>query len=103
MRETAARHGFLEIMERHTWFCFTPRGRAPCGLCNPCHFTILEGMGHRLPAAARLRHMMLRGTKDACRRVAKAVLRHGRVRRTSKASHGAQAPLVPSPGTPGEG
>ncbi len=39
----------------HTWFCHRPRNGRPCGICLPCSFALEEGMGHRLPIAARIR------------------------------------------------
>jgi hypothetical protein len=54
MQEQARRQGFAEILE-FTWFCHHPRGRQPCGLCSPCVQTAMEGLGRRLPPAARFR------------------------------------------------
>jgi hypothetical protein len=73
MQRIAAERGFLHIMEQ-TWFCFTPvRGR-PCGVCNPCHYTIQEGLGRRMPRAARIRHL-LRPVSRPFRRVYEKVAR----------------------------
>ncbi len=73
MQRIAAARGFLHIMEQ-TWFCFTPvRGR-PCGVCNPCHYTIQEGLGRRMPRAARVRHL-LRPVSRPFRRVYDKVAR----------------------------
>lgn len=55
MKAEAERHGFIEALEK-AWFCYTPIDRAPCGLCNPCRYTIEENMGYRLPAKALRRH-----------------------------------------------
>lgn len=47
--------GFHELMEL-TWFCHNPRpDGTPCGECNPCMYTIEEGLGRRLPFASRVR------------------------------------------------
>lgn len=55
MRAEARHAGFDDIMEL-TWFCHRPvRGEA-CGVCNPCIYTIQEGLGDRLPASARRRY-----------------------------------------------
>ncbi|RWZ51337.1 hypothetical protein EQV77_16875 [Halobacillus fulvus] len=49
MKEQAEKEDFLHIMEE-TWFCHTPKKNGePCGLCNPCKYTIEEGMGYRIP------------------------------------------------------
>lgn len=56
MEEEARARGVLDIMDR-TWFCHnpTPDGQ-PCGVCNPCTYTIEEGLARRLPEAALRRH-----------------------------------------------
>lgn len=55
MREHAARHGFLDILEL-SWFCHKPRaGDVPCGICNPCRDAVAEGVGYRLPRSSRIR------------------------------------------------
>jgi len=56
MAKCAKENGFFELMKL-TWFCHQPdaKGR-PCGICNPCHFTIWEGLGWRLPLRRRVRH-----------------------------------------------
>lgn len=55
MKAEAERHGFIEALEK-SWFCYSPIDQAPCGLCNPCRYTIEEGMEYRLPAKALRRH-----------------------------------------------
>lgn len=55
MRDLAKAHGFLTILEK-SWFCHEPRGGMPCGMCNPCAYTVEEGMGYRLPRDARFRY-----------------------------------------------
>lgn len=55
MREQAKNYGFLDVLEK-SWFCFNPIGNKPCGLCNPCIYTLEEGMGYRLPRDAILRY-----------------------------------------------
>lgn len=61
MRDAAARHGFLDILEL-SWFCHSPRGDLknpqPCGLCNPCKDAVAEGVGYRLPAGVRLKQRL---------------------------------------------
>jgi hypothetical protein len=56
MEEHARRDGFLDIMDR-TWFCHTPtRDGHPCGVCNPCIYTVAEGLGRRLPSSSLRRN-----------------------------------------------
>jgi hypothetical protein len=59
MAEIAQLHGFANLMEK-TWFCHHPdrKGR-PCGLCNPCVYTIQEGLARRVPTTSRLRGTIL--------------------------------------------
>ena len=55
MERVARERGFADVLEL-TWFCHRPTldGR-PCGDCNPCRYTIREGLGRRLPLRSRLR------------------------------------------------
>ncbi|HEU4653104.1 MAG TPA: hypothetical protein VFS47_03910 [Steroidobacteraceae bacterium] len=55
MREEARLHGFEDLMLL-TWFCHRPRRGQPCGTCNPCIYTIDEGLGDRIPPLSRLRY-----------------------------------------------
>lgn len=55
MRDLANTHGFRAILEQ-SWFCHQSRTGIPCGICNPCVYTIEEGMGYRLPQEALLRY-----------------------------------------------
>lgn len=50
MQAIAHEHGFADVLEM-TWFCHEPRtnGR-PCGVCNPCLHTRMDGLGRRVPA-----------------------------------------------------
>jgi hypothetical protein len=41
-----------------TWFCHRPIRGEPCGVCNPCIYTIQEGLGVRVPASGRRRYRM---------------------------------------------
>jgi hypothetical protein len=66
MLGAARQAGFAHLMNL-TWFCHTPLFGQPCGVCNPCAYTIQEGLAHRLPRAARFRY--------AIRPVAKRVRR----------------------------
>lgn len=51
--ETISRErGWTDIMGL-TWFCHRPRGKSPCGTCNPCLYTVEEGLGWRIPLHRR--------------------------------------------------
>ena len=51
--QIAKEHGWTQIMEM-TWFCHKPINGKPCGLCNPCKYTIEEGLAWRIPTYRRL-------------------------------------------------
>jgi 7-cyano-7-deazaguanine synthase in queuosine biosynthesis len=54
MSAIANKHGWGNIMDM-TWFCHTPTNNmSPCGKCNPCQYTIEEGLGCRIPVRNRL-------------------------------------------------
>ncbi len=55
MKKEAEEHGFIEIMHK-TWFCHRPVNNEACGSCNPCVYTIEEGMGYRLSKSAMKRY-----------------------------------------------
>lgn len=38
----------------HSWFCFEPLNDTPCGVCNPCVYTIQEGMSKRFNFRGKL-------------------------------------------------
>jgi hypothetical protein len=57
MRDEARRAGFEEIMA-YTWFCHRPIDGEPCGVCNPCIYTIEEGLGDRIPARSMRRYRL---------------------------------------------
>ena len=59
MRDMARTQGLLPLMLR-TWFCHSPQGDVPCGRCNPCVYTVDEGLAERLPAAAMRRYRLRR-------------------------------------------
>jgi len=42
-----------------TWFCFNPINGRPCGICNPCKYSIGEGMRWRFTKMALLRYKLL--------------------------------------------
>lgn len=54
MDEEARQRGWQPLMGM-TWFCHRPRKDAqPCGHCNPCLYTIEEGLGWRIPRSQRM-------------------------------------------------
>jgi len=57
MRAEARHAGFEEFMEL-TWFCHRPVRGEPCGVCNPCIYTIQEGLADRVPASGRRRYRL---------------------------------------------
>jgi hypothetical protein len=52
MAKHAAAAGYGPVLEL-TWFCHRPWRGKPCGYCNPCRFTIDEGLGRRVPLIRR--------------------------------------------------
>lgn len=54
--QSEARDGGFEAIMKLTWFCHRPRRGQPCGTCNPCIYTIEEGLGERVPPSGRLRY-----------------------------------------------
>ena len=59
MREIARQRGFDKLLNL-TWFCHTPENGKPCGLCNPCLYTIEEGLIERIPPEHRGRRPPLK-------------------------------------------
>lgn len=55
MKKKAEECGFIDIMNM-TWFCHTPINNAPCGICNPCCYTIEEGLDYRFSPKALMRN-----------------------------------------------
>src|SRR5690606_2634206 len=51
MKKEAEEGGVIDLMNR-TWFCYFPVNGEPCGICNPCVYSIDEGMGYRFNKAA---------------------------------------------------
>ena len=44
-----------------TWFCHTPKNNQPCGHCNPCRYTIEEGMAYRFSKKALISYKIHTG------------------------------------------
>ena len=60
MASISANQGWEEIMGM-TWFCHSPtRSMKPCGRCNPCVYTINEGLGWRIPASSQISAIFIR-------------------------------------------
>jgi len=57
MRDEACRAGFEDIMA-YTWFCHRPIDGEPCGVCNPCIYTIEEGLAERIPPRGMRRYRL---------------------------------------------
>lgn len=55
MKEEYARLGCEDIINL-TWFCYSPVNGQSCGLCNPCIYTIEEGLYWRFSATALKRY-----------------------------------------------
>lgn len=55
MKKTAEINGYLHIMNK-TWFCYRPVDGQPCGECNPCIYTIEEGLRYRFSKQAIKRY-----------------------------------------------
>ncbi|MCA0932388.1 hypothetical protein LCM02_07985 [Lutimonas saemankumensis] len=55
MKLWAESMGLLDIMNM-TWFCHHPKNNAPCGVCNPCIYTIEEGLIYRFSKRALRRY-----------------------------------------------
>lgn len=55
MKQFYIENGYRDVMNM-TWFCYSPIKGKPCGKCNPCRYTILEGMGERFTATAKVRY-----------------------------------------------
>lgn len=53
MARVAIEQGLDKIMNM-TWFCHTPIKGNPCGKCNPCTYTIKEGLGWRVAPRRRI-------------------------------------------------
>lgn len=59
----ADRAGLTQLLDDHTWFCFTPENGKPCGTCRPCRFMVKDGLGHRIPRSGHLRYAVQEARK----------------------------------------
>lgn len=63
MERLAKKHGFLNLLNQ-TVFCHNPRASGkPCGYCNPCRYTMEEGLARRIPLLPRLKFYIKRFLK----------------------------------------
>jgi hypothetical protein len=62
MRDLAKQYGYITALEK-AWFCYHPVNGKPCGTCNPCIYTIEEGMSYRFPKSSLLRYRLRHATK----------------------------------------
>jgi len=75
MARVATEYGWNEVMHM-TWFCHRPgKDQQPCGRCNPCLYTIEEGLGWRIPKANRMTSAVYRTFVHPFKAPAKALLR----------------------------
>lgn len=75
MERVAAEYGWNDVMHM-TWFCHRPRrDQLPCGRCNPCLYTIEEGLGWRIPTSSRMTSAVYRTFVHPFKGPAKALLR----------------------------
>lgn len=62
MKNYYLEYGYKEIMDL-TWFCFSPINGKPCGKCNPCIYTIEEGLKERFTRMALLRYYVTKAKR----------------------------------------
>ena len=55
MKEEYRKYGCDDIKDI-TWFCYSPINSKACGFCNPCIYSIEEGMAERFSLAAMKRY-----------------------------------------------
>jgi 7-cyano-7-deazaguanine synthase in queuosine biosynthesis len=74
MSAIANEKGWGEIMDM-TWFCHEPTSKMnPCGICNPCLYTIEEGLSRRIPIRSRVRSFFHRRLPRPLKSLAKIIL-----------------------------
>jgi len=64
MKKWAESKGLISIMNK-TWFCYRPKNNKPCGACNPCRYTIEEGLLYRFSLRALLNHKIKKFRKQS--------------------------------------
>lgn len=73
MAQIAKERGWIQIMEM-TWFCHKPINGKPCGRCNPCKYTIDEGLAWRIPVHRRLIGKVYRRSIQPAKNLARRIL-----------------------------
>lgn len=73
MAERARKQGWQDVMKM-TWFCHRPKKGTPCGTCNPCLYTIEEGLGWRIPSHRRILSRLNRTTLKPTKKLLKKML-----------------------------
>jgi hypothetical protein len=74
----ADEQGWKDLMGM-TWFCHKPRkDMTPCGVCNPCLYTIEEGLGWRIPRSRRALSALYRAFVLPAKVTARGLLRRTR-------------------------
>lgn len=63
MKQYYIQHGYEDVMDK-TWFCHKPIKGKPCGICNPCMYTIEEGMGERFTRSALTRYKIYKKVRQ---------------------------------------
>jgi len=78
MARVADEQGWKDLMGM-TWFCHKPRkDMTPCGVCNPCLYTIEEGLGWRIPRKRRAVSALYRAFVLPAKVTARGLLRRTR-------------------------
>lgn len=75
MSDIAKQQGWEEIMGM-TWFCHNPKKMKPCGVCNPCLYTIEEGFGWRIPKNRQIISFLYRKLFLSTKAFIKSLLEH---------------------------
>ena len=73
MRQEYISLGLVKIIN-DTWFCYKPIDGKPCGICNPCRYTIEEGMSERFSEEALKRYKRYNSAIRKCQRKTKSVM-----------------------------
>ena len=74
MKEEYEKMGLSDIID-DTWFCFTPIDGKPCGQCNPCKYTIEEGMAYRFTPEAIQRYKKMKSPVNRVVRKIKSIVK----------------------------
>lgn len=73
MREWYRTHHYEDVMNL-TWFCYSPINGEPCGKCNPCTYTIEEGLTERFTRGGLRRYHIKKGIRGI-KNLVKAIIR----------------------------